>query len=87
MIPNLQCMAVTADEGGGRPAFAGTRVYHRNFPELHVEGRSPRDGALRLTQLIVRDLDWTSDTWRRATLQQALDDVRTYAASVPPAGP
>ena len=87
MIPNFQHTIVAADEDGSRPAFAGTRVYHRNFPELHVEGRSPRDGALRLTQLIVRDLDWTSDAWRRATLQQALDDVRAYAASVPLAGP
>ncbi len=54
-------------------------VHHRNFPEVHAEGRSPEDAAIRLVELLSQSLESAPSDWRRETLECAIADVRAFA--------
>lgn len=54
-------------------------VHHRDFPEVHAEGRSPADAATRLAELLSQSLDSAPSERRRETLECALADVRAFA--------
>jgi hypothetical protein len=55
-----------------------TSVHHRDFPEVHAEGRSPEDAAARLAELLSRSLDSAPSRWRREILERAIADVRSF---------
>ncbi len=54
-------------------------VHHRDFPEVRAEGGSAVDAASRLTQLLSLTLDSVPSDWRRAIVEQAIEDVRAFA--------
>jgi hypothetical protein len=54
-------------------------VHHRDFPEVHAEGRSPEDAAVRLAELLSQSLDSAPSQWRREILERAIADVRAFA--------
>ena len=57
----------------------GLCAHHRNFPELHGEGSSPKDAAVRLAVLLSSTLDNAPSDYRREMIQQAIEDVRAFA--------
>ena len=44
-------------------------VHHRDFPEVHAEGRSPEDAAARLAELLSQGLESAPSLWRREILE------------------
>jgi hypothetical protein len=56
----------------------GLSAHHRDFPEVHAEGDSPKAAASRLADLLARSLDNAPSDWRRQSLQQAIADVREF---------
>jgi hypothetical protein len=54
-------------------------AHHRNVPEVHGEGASPRDAAVRLAELLSLTLDNAPSDYRRQIIQQAIEDVRAFA--------
>jgi hypothetical protein len=59
----------------------GMSAHHRDFPEVHAEGDSAKAAAQRLAELLARSLDNAPSDWRRQNLEQAIEDVRAFAAS------
>jgi len=57
----------------------GLCAHHRDFPEVHGEGSSPRDAAMRLAELLSLSLDNAPSDYRREIIQQAIEDVRAFA--------
>jgi len=57
----------------------GLCAHHRDFPEVHGEGSSPRDAAVRLAELLSSILDNAPSDYRRQIIQQAIEDVRAFA--------
>jgi len=57
----------------------GLCAHHRDFPEIHGEGRSPKDAAMRLAELLSSALDNASSDYSRQSIQQAIADVRAFA--------
>ncbi len=57
-----------------------TQVHHRDFPEIRAEGENPAAAARNLENHLVRTLDSALTNWRRETIQQAIADVRAFAA-------
>ena len=57
-----------------------TLAYHHDFPEIRADGESPRDAALQLANHLSRALDSALTEWRRQMLDQAIADVRAFAA-------
>lgn len=57
----------------------GMSAHHRDFPEVHAEGNSPKAAAIRLAELLALSLDNAPSDWRRHGLEQAIEDVRAFA--------
>ncbi len=61
---------------------SGTRtavtVHHRDFPEIRAEGGSPKEAASHLVNKLVAALDSALTDWRRATIDHAVADVRSF---------
>jgi len=57
----------------------GLCAHHRDFPEVHGEGSSPRDAAVRLAELLSSILENAPSDYRRQIIQQAIEDVRAFA--------
>ncbi len=57
----------------------GLSAHHRDFPEVHAEGDSPKAAASRLAELLALSLENAPSDWRRQSLQQAIEDVRAFA--------
>jgi hypothetical protein len=72
---------IVVPEGQGALLFHGMSAHHREFPEVHAEGTSPKAAAERLAELLARSLDNAPSDWRRQTLEQAIEDVRAFAAN------
>jgi hypothetical protein len=53
-------------------------VHHRDFPEIRSEGESPTVAATHLSNQLTRALDSALTTWRRETIEQAIEDVRAF---------
>jgi predicted RNase H-like HicB family nuclease len=62
-----------------RASLHGLSAHHRDFPEVHCAGSSPKDAAERLGELLRLTLDNAPSEWRRETLQQAIEDVLAFA--------
>jgi hypothetical protein len=63
-----------------RCSLHGLSAHHRDFPEVHGAGSSRKDAAARLAELLLLTLDNAPSDWRREIIEQALEDVRAYAA-------
>jgi len=62
-----------------RASLHGLSAHHRDFPEVHGAGSSPKDAAARLAELLLLTLDNAPSGWRRDSIQQAIEDVRAFA--------
>ena len=54
-------------------------AHHRDFPEIRAEGESPEAAASQLVNHLTRALDSALTDWRRQAIEQAIDDVKSYA--------
>ena len=70
---------IVSNEDLTRRSIPSLAVHHRDFPEVRGEGGSPKDAASRLTQLLSLTLDSAPSDWRRAIIEQAIEDVRAFA--------
>ncbi|HWE38263.1 MAG TPA: hypothetical protein VG406_16955 [Isosphaeraceae bacterium] len=59
------------------------QVHHRDVPELHADGASPREAADNLAQDLAREIEGVADDYRRGLFGRILDDVRAFAAQGP----
>lgn len=55
------------------------RIYHRDFPEICVEGRSLIEGATLLINSLSRHLEGVSDAWHREIILDAIADARALS--------
>jgi hypothetical protein len=53
-------------------------VHHRDFPEIHAEGGTPKEAATHLIHQLTRALDSALTDWRRDRVNEAIADVQTY---------
>jgi hypothetical protein len=53
-------------------------VHHRDFPEIHAEGGTPKEAATHLIHQLTRALDSALTDWRRDRVNEAIADVKTY---------
>jgi hypothetical protein len=53
-------------------------VHHRDFPEIHAEGNSPKEAATLLIHQLTRALDSALIDWRRDRVNEAIADVQTF---------
>jgi hypothetical protein len=67
---------------GGGTADA-CQVHHRDIPELHADGTTPRAAAANLAQDLEREIGDVPDHRRRELFGRVLDDVRAFAARCP----
>lgn len=69
-----------------RPTF---HVYHKDLPELWMEGKSAQEAAEQLVDRLITDLDAVFEPARQAAVHSAIQDVRSFlshgAAPVPTA--
>lgn len=56
------------------------QVHHRDVPELHADGASPREAAANLAQDLAREIEGVADDHRRGLFGRVLDDVRAFVA-------
>ncbi len=68
---------VIVTPGATASAFS---VYHRDLPEVRAEGETPKVAAGHLGNALTRALDSALTDWRRSTLEQAIAEVRAFAA-------
>ncbi|MEO6810270.1 MAG: hypothetical protein ABI353_14235 [Isosphaeraceae bacterium] len=60
-------------------ATAGAiQVHHRDFPEIRAHGQDAADAATQLVNQLTRALDSALTTWRRETIERAIQDVKMY---------
>jgi hypothetical protein len=57
-----------------------TQIHHRDFPEIRAEGESPSAAATNLANHLTRALDSALTKWRRDAIEQAITEVREFAA-------
>ena len=79
MTSNPSQVIVTTEDH----SYASIRAlaaHHRDYPEVRGEGGSPEDAASRLAELLSISLDNAPSDWRRENIQQAIEDVRAFAA-------
>lgn len=55
-----------------------TRVYHRDFPEIRADGKSPGEAAGQLSHELHRALDSALTDWRRETINRAIEEVKAF---------
>ena len=53
-------------------------VYHQDFPEMRIEGKSTEQAADQLAARLMASLDTVSDSSHRAAARVAIDDVRAF---------
>ena len=62
-------------------------VYHQDFPEMRIEGKSTEQAADQLTARLMASLDNVSDSSHRAAVQVAIDDARAFLGREGPVHP
>jgi hypothetical protein len=71
---------VVVTPGSTADAF---QVHHRDIPELHADGATPREAAANLAQDLAREIEGVADHYRRGLFGRVLDDVRAFVAQSP----
>ena len=61
-----------------RGSSSTASVHHRDFPEIHAEGGTPKEAASLLINQLTRALDSALTDWRRDRVNEAIADVQTY---------
>ncbi|GAC1449735.1 MAG: hypothetical protein NVSMB9_33750 [Isosphaeraceae bacterium] len=56
------------------------RVYHRDFPEIRVEGETPAVAAEHLANQLAKALDSALTDWRRGSITKAIEAVKAFIA-------
>jgi hypothetical protein len=79
MVSNPDQVILVPEEHDGLFLHA-TSAHHRDFPEVHAEASSPEAATTRLAELLALSLDNAPSDWSRQYLEQALEDVRAFAA-------
>jgi hypothetical protein len=79
MTANPAQIIVTAEDDIGAPAPT-LQVHHRNFPEIEAEGETEQAAATNLGERLQKALDAVPDSWHRASLEQAIEDLRAFVA-------
>ncbi len=51
------------------------RVHHRDWPELHGEGETPREAAMDLLRHLFTQSDCVVSNWHRQNLEQVMREV------------
>jgi hypothetical protein len=59
------------------------QVHHRDIPELHADGATPREAAANLAQDLAREIEGAADHYRRGLFGKVLDDVLAFVAKSP----
>jgi len=59
------------------------QVHHRDIPELHAEGATPRQAAVNLAQNLAREIEGMADHYHRGLFGTILDDVRAFVERKP----
>jgi hypothetical protein len=59
------------------------QVHHRDIPELHADGATPREAAANLAQDLDREIEGVADHHRRELFGRVLDDVRAFVTLSP----
>lgn len=62
---------------------AACRIHHRDIPELHADGATPREAADNLARDLSREIECATDHYHRGLFGGVLEDVRAFAAQVP----
>ena len=68
---------VSHDVEGG----VGVHVHHRDFPEIRANGADPKEGAVYLSNQLVRALDSALTKWRREAIEKAISEVQQFATT------
>ena len=79
MVSDPSQVIVVADQDDGAHIHL-LSAHHRDFPEVHAEASSPEAATMRLAELLALSLDNAPSDWRRQSLEQAIEDVRAFAA-------
>ncbi|MBI1322312.1 hypothetical protein GC170_03865 [bacterium] len=66
------------------PESGAVVVYHRDFPEIRVQGCSEIEAVTLLCHQLTRALDSALTDWRRQSLQSALNDTHCHRDSTKP---
>lgn len=74
-MSNQQCQVVVT---AGATAST-TSVYHRDFPEIHSDGETPRAAAEHLANMLTRALDSALTDYRRSSINKAIAEVQSFA--------
>ncbi|MGP0069577.1 MAG: hypothetical protein ACLQGP_39005 [Isosphaeraceae bacterium] len=53
-------------------------AHHRDFPEIHAEGGTPKEAASHLIHQLTRALDSALTDWRRDRVNQAIAEVQAF---------
>lgn len=53
-------------------------VYHQDFPEMRIEGKSTEQAADQLATRLTAALDTVSDSSHHEAVQVAIDDARAF---------
>jgi len=64
-------------------AMNGFQIHHRDVPELHADGATPREAAANLAQDLSREIECVADHYHRGLFGRVLGDVRAFAARSP----
>jgi hypothetical protein len=59
------------------------QIHHRDIPELHADGATPREAAVNLAQDLAREIDHVADPDRRGAVGKVLEDIQAFAAQSP----
>jgi hypothetical protein len=59
-------------------AVQTTRVHHRDFPELQIEGGTAGEAGARLKSQLHRELVDVPSGYRRAAVEHAIADVEEF---------
>jgi hypothetical protein len=56
------------------------RVHHRDWPELHGEGETPREAVEHLLRQLFTQGDSVASSWRREGLERVIAETQEFLA-------
>jgi hypothetical protein len=69
------------------PSDCGTmqllRIHHRDWPEVHAEGKSVDEAARNLILQFEKNVDSSIDRWQKKRFEAAMRDVLSFEKSHP----
>ena len=73
--PEPIVISSTLAEDGAIPLV---RVHHRDWPEIHAEGESVETAARNLVLQFQKNVDSSTDRWKRKAFEAAMEEVRSF---------